>query len=211
MHLLFFGIFLSIDLMRELSLSFTHYALADRSFGPKKRRFVSAIHVESGLTIIWASFILAISFLEAWVKFRAPFLRKHVAVDIGRHVFCALNTAEMALSTSFWISRLVEPSATAAGGGIAVLPLLPVLATASLWTEILFVSPKLYMRAKHLILGHAITETLNEKEEETLGRLAKEMDGRSLPSSNWHFLYVLLEAVKVVCLAGFVLGIRART
>ena len=45
---------------------------------------------EMAIAYTWSSMILAISFLEAWVTFRAPFLSRFVAVDAGRHAFAAL-------------------------------------------------------------------------------------------------------------------------
>ncbi|PXX96855.1 hypothetical protein DF185_19640 [Marinifilum breve] len=46
------------------------------------------------VTFIWAGFILAISFMEAWVKFRAESLDTPTALDVGMHVFGALNFVE---------------------------------------------------------------------------------------------------------------------
>lgn len=46
------------------------------------------------VSFIWAGFILAISFMEAWVKFRADSLDLPTALDVGVHVFGALNFVE---------------------------------------------------------------------------------------------------------------------
>lgn len=46
------------------------------------------------VTFIWVGFILAISFMEAWVKFRAESLDTPTALDVGMHVFGALNFVE---------------------------------------------------------------------------------------------------------------------
>lgn len=46
------------------------------------------------VSFIWAGFILAISFMEAWVKFRAESLEFEVGLDVGVHVFGALNMVE---------------------------------------------------------------------------------------------------------------------
>ena len=66
--------------------------------------------IQAATCLVWASFILAISFMEAWVKFRAPFLRKHVAVDVGRHVFATLNAVELGLTASIWLGRILVNS-----------------------------------------------------------------------------------------------------
>jgi len=44
---------------------------------------------------VWLGFVLAISFLEAPVKFSTPTLTLPVGLDVGRHVFYALNKAEL--------------------------------------------------------------------------------------------------------------------
>lgn len=43
---------------------------------------------------LWIGFVGAISFMEAWLKFRAPGLTLPVALEIGRQVFGALNIVE---------------------------------------------------------------------------------------------------------------------
>ena len=52
------------------------------------------------LLVLWLGFVLAISFMEAPVKFRTPSLDKEVGLDVGRLVFKALNYAEFLLGTS---------------------------------------------------------------------------------------------------------------
>ncbi|WP_321295637.1 hypothetical protein [Marinifilum fragile] len=46
------------------------------------------------VTFIWVGFILAISFMEVWVKFRAESLDTPTALEVGMHVFGALNFVE---------------------------------------------------------------------------------------------------------------------
>jgi hypothetical protein len=46
------------------------------------------------LTFIWVGFLAAISFMEAPVKFTAPSLTLAIGLDVGRHVFAALNKVE---------------------------------------------------------------------------------------------------------------------
>ncbi|KAK9763188.1 hypothetical protein K7432_010381 [Basidiobolus ranarum] len=50
------------------------------------------------LNSVWAGFLLAISFMEAWVKFCAPTQIRVRTLDIGRHVFSALNKVEVVFS-----------------------------------------------------------------------------------------------------------------
>ncbi|NIH80544.1 hypothetical protein [Amycolatopsis viridis] len=51
-----------------------------------------------GLTCLWLGMVLAISFLEAPLKFRAPGVTVPIGLGIGRLVFRALNGAEVVLA-----------------------------------------------------------------------------------------------------------------
>jgi hypothetical protein len=50
------------------------------------------------VTFVWLGMVLAISFLEAPLKFRAPGVTLQIGLGIGRLVFRALNTAEVAFA-----------------------------------------------------------------------------------------------------------------
>jgi hypothetical protein len=54
-----------------------------------------AVRVAAAATLIWLGMVLAISFLEAPLKFRAEGLELRVGLAIGRIVFRALNIAEV--------------------------------------------------------------------------------------------------------------------
>ena len=54
-----------------------------------------AIRVAAAATLMWLGMVLAISFLEAPLKFRAEGLELRVGLAIGRIVFRALNVAEV--------------------------------------------------------------------------------------------------------------------
>lgn len=43
---------------------------------------------------LWIGFVGAISFMEAWIKFRAPGVNLQIGLGIGRLVFNALNKVE---------------------------------------------------------------------------------------------------------------------
>ncbi|OZJ06253.1 hypothetical protein BZG36_00796 [Bifiguratus adelaidae] len=47
---------------------------------------------------VWFSVVTAIGFLEAPIKFEAPTVTREQLLDVGRHVFSALNKAEVLLS-----------------------------------------------------------------------------------------------------------------
>ena len=190
------------------------------------------ILAETGIALTWASMILAISFLEAWVKFRAPFLRKHVAVDVGRHVFAALNAAELGLCGSLWLGRvmlmMLQLGQIRGPQGAASIVatsfwkycrqpcfVLPAVATASLLAEVIWIAPRLFLRAKARIVsgfrgeqqkndGLLPSELFSGDEQLEFDKLAQEVTFAKLPSQQWHRVYALLELVKVGCLYALV-------
>lgn len=52
----------------------------------------------SALIFFWCGCVTAISFLEAWLKFRAPGVTVPIGLGVGRLVFAALNKLEWALA-----------------------------------------------------------------------------------------------------------------
>ena len=52
----------------------------------------------AAVTFLWLGMVLAISFLEAPLKFRAPGVTLEVGLEIGRLVFRALNATEAVLA-----------------------------------------------------------------------------------------------------------------
>lgn len=50
------------------------------------------------ISFVWAGMVIAISFLEAPVKFTTPSLSREVALDVGQTVFSALNQVEWVLA-----------------------------------------------------------------------------------------------------------------
>ncbi|BBX74078.1 hypothetical protein H7H78_17510 [Mycobacterium shinjukuense] len=54
--------------------------------------------IEVAVTFVWLGMVLAISFLEAPLKFRAPNVTLQIGLGIGRLVFRALNTVEVAFA-----------------------------------------------------------------------------------------------------------------
>lgn len=56
---------------------------------------------------VWIGMVLAISFLEAPLKFRAPGITVELGVGIGRLVFRALNGLELVLAVAIGVALLV--------------------------------------------------------------------------------------------------------
>lgn len=58
------------------------------------------------ILLIWAGFVSSISFMEAWVKFRADGVTLPVGLSIGMKVFTALNRMEWIFLTLFIIASV---------------------------------------------------------------------------------------------------------
>jgi hypothetical protein len=56
---------------------------------------------------IWTGFVCAISFMEAWLKFRAPGVTLPIGLGIGRIIFGALNKVEWVFAVIVCTSAIV--------------------------------------------------------------------------------------------------------
>ena len=106
-----------------------------------------AIRVAAAATLIWLGMVLAISFLEAPLKFRAKGLELPVGLAIGRIVFRALNIAEV-----IW-AVVIAICLTIAGPSGPVLVLAAVTAV-PLAVQLLMVRPRLNRRSARVLAGH---------------------------------------------------------
>ncbi|WP_083406149.1 hypothetical protein [Mycolicibacterium rutilum] len=77
------------------------------------------------VVFVWLGMVLAISFLEAPLKFRAPGVTLQVGLGIGRLVFRALNTVEVVLAAILLAAFAFDPPRTTAmvAVGVAVVML----------------------------------------------------------------------------------------
>lgn len=64
------------------------------------------------ILLFWAGFVSSISFMEAWVKFRADGVTLPVGLSIGMKVFTALNRVEWVLLALFLATLLTTRSFT---------------------------------------------------------------------------------------------------
>jgi len=55
-------------------------------------------------TFLWIGFVGAISFMEAWLKFRAEGITMPLGLSIGRLVFDALNKVEWVLAIAILLN-----------------------------------------------------------------------------------------------------------
>ena len=86
----------------------------------------AASAVAAAAVFVWLGMVLAISFIEAPLKFRAPGVTLAIGLGIGRLVFRALNVCEVVLAAAMSASFAVRPPGMAVGvaAGIAVVALL---------------------------------------------------------------------------------------
>jgi hypothetical protein len=106
--------------------------------------------VEQGLAValpfLWLGMVLAISFLEAPLKFRAPGITLALGLGIGRLVFRALGLAEIALAALLTLAVVALRPAGTAGALLAAAWLL-------LAVQIGVLRPRLDRRASAVIAG----------------------------------------------------------
>ncbi|SFM83302.1 hypothetical protein SAMN05216207_1003162 [Pseudonocardia ammonioxydans] len=102
--------------------------------------------VVAAATWMWLGMVLAISFLEAPLKFRAPGITTVLGLGIGRLVFRALNTAELVLLVVVAIALVVAP-------GTAVTVGLTAGAAVVLAAQLLAVRPALSRRTDAVLHG----------------------------------------------------------
>ncbi len=122
---------------------------------------------------LWIGFVCAISFMEAWLKFRAPGVTLPIGLGIGRLVFSVLNKVEWVFAIAIGISLIKSGSLTSANAGLVYIPVVLLL------LQTLWLLPALDIRAEMHIQGQVLT------------------------SSGLHIYYVAAEVIKVSCLFMF--------
>lgn len=127
----------------------------------------AALGVQVAASFTWLGMILAISFLEAPLKFRAPGITVPLGVGIGRLVFRALNIAEAIL----WLSILIALLARGAEATATQIGLVAALGI-------------------DLALGALVLRPLMDRKLRTVG------PAEQMPRSRLHLGYIALEVVK---------------
>ncbi len=119
---------------------------------------------------LWIGFVCAISFMEAWLKFRAPNVTLPLGLGIGRLVFSALNKVEI------------------------ILALIIILNIA--WNGEQLTSQKLFLLVPFIMLFVQtiwLLPTLDARAE-------LHIQGKEVAKSFHHLYYVGMEVIKVVFL-----------
>jgi len=131
-----------------------------------------AQHLVWFLPMLWLGMVLAISFLEAPLKFRAPGVTVPLGLGIGRIVFKALNTAETVWAASLLLACVILRPSTPVWIWLGV-------AVVVLAVQLVLIRPPLTRRSNQVLAA-----------------------GKDLPRSTVHYYYVALEVIKVVALVG---------
>lgn len=126
--------------------------------------------VAAATTFLWLGMVLAISFLEAPLKFRAPGVTVRIGLGIGRLVFRALNAIECVLVVVLGAAVLIDAPDTAAVVALAAAGLI-------LAVQLLIVRPPLARRSDAVLAGD-----------------------ENAPRSRAHFAYAGLEVIKALAL-----------
>ena len=132
----------------------------------------TAVRLLQAVCFIWLGIVVGISLIEAPVKFTAPSVTREIGLDVGRHVFAALNWTELGLATiALGLVAVIWPDGLLRWllAGIAVI-----LALQTLW-----LLPELRAQATAIVEGTS-----------------------DQGSTAMHVGYIVLEAAKIVALAG---------
>ncbi len=127
--------------------------------------------VAAARLFIWIGFVCSISFMEAWLKFRAPGVTIPIGVGIGRLVFGALNKVEWLFAVLVFVSVFVKSKSffTISNVPLSVVVLILVLQT-------VLVLPALDAGAELFILN------------------------KPFPGSNLHSWFIGAELIKIIAL-----------
>jgi hypothetical protein len=106
----------------------------------------AASAVTVAIVFVWLGMVLAISFLEAPLKFRAPDVTLQIGLGIGRLVFRALNTVEVVFVTVLVVTAVVDPPQAAVATALAVV-------FAALALQLFAVLPRLNRRSDMVLAG----------------------------------------------------------
>lgn len=123
------------------------------------------------ILFIWVGFVCAISFMEAWLKFRASGVTLPIGLNIGKIVFGALNKMEWLFFMVVLGELIVKKAQIFSSQFVFLLIPFVILILQSLW----------------------LLPLLNERADLLIHR-------QTPVSSNIHFIYIGVETLKIICL-----------
>jgi len=133
--------------------------------------------VASFILIFWAGYVSSISFMEAWLKFKAPGITLPLGLGIGKMVFSALNKVEWVLLVAYIILNILYFNSLKFLLNHHLLQAIIVI----LLLQTLWLLPGLIQRSELII------------------------SGKQPGASNIHIYYVVMEIIKVVLLIALAL------
>jgi hypothetical protein len=102
--------------------------------------------VATATTFVWLGMVVAISFLEAPLKFRAPGVTTRIGLGIGRLIFRALNTFELVFAVIVSAALFTHHTPTKLDVALCV-------AVAALLVQLVLVRPLLSKRTTEVLAG----------------------------------------------------------
>ncbi|BBY28922.1 hypothetical protein [Mycolicibacterium sediminis] len=102
--------------------------------------------VAVGAVFVWLGMVLAISFLEAPLKFRAPGVTTQLGLGIGRLVFRALNFCELVFAIVIAATLFTHDTSTGVSVSITT-------AVAALLIQTVLIRPMLAKRTASVLAG----------------------------------------------------------
>jgi len=111
-------------------------------------------YISAAVLFFWAGFVSSISFMEAWLKFRAAGVTKPIGLSIGSKVFSALNLMEW-----FFLVIAVLPVIILSGLYPSVVFLLMCGVVTILLIQTFLLLPRLVRRASAIIGGIEINKS----------------------------------------------------
>lgn len=106
----------------------------------------AALAADIVVVFVWLGMVLAISFLEAPLKFRAPGVTVPIGLGIGRIVFRALNAIEVGFAVALVAAMCAGPPSASAITAAAI-------AIAVLFAQLALVRPRLSRRTAAVLAG----------------------------------------------------------
>ena len=128
--------------------------------------------IASFILIFWVGYVSSISFMEAWLKFKAPGITLPLGLGIGKMVFSALNKVEWVLLVAYILLNIFYFNSLKFLLNNHLLQVIIVI----LLLQTLWLLPGLIQRSELII------------------------SGKQPGASNIHIYYVVMEIIKVVFL-----------
>jgi hypothetical protein len=106
----------------------------------------TSLRVATATTFVWLGMVVAISFVEAPLKFRAPDVTLKIGLGIGRLIFRALNTCELVFAVIVGAALFTTRTPARLDAALSV-------AVAALLLQLVLVRPLLSKRTAEVLAG----------------------------------------------------------